>query len=62
MSETKRYILKNYEIFWDNGKWVAVRTGPDGVRRNIAPYNCRSKKEAVGAAREDRDWLNKNQN
>jgi len=48
----------DYSIFWDNGKYVAVRTGPDGVRRNIAPYNCQTKKEALAAAREDRDELN----
>ena len=50
--------LADYDIFWDNGKYVAVRTGPDGVRRNIAPYNCQSKKDAVEAARQDRDMIN----
>ena len=54
-----RYTLAHdYEVLWDNGKWVAVRTGRDGVRRNIAPYNCQTRREAVAAAREDRDWLN----
>ncbi len=55
-----KYTLKDYEIFWDNGKYVAVRTGPDGVRRNIAPYNCQLKKDALEAIREDRDYLNEN--
>lgn len=52
------YTMKDYGFFWDNGKYVAVRTGPDGVRRNIAPHNCQSKRDAVRAAREDRDSLN----
>jgi len=47
----------DYDIFWDNGKYVAVRTGPDGVRRNIAPYNCQTKRDAVEAAREDMEYL-----
>lgn len=54
----KRYTLKHYEIFWDNGKYVAVRTDPDGSRRNIAPTNCRTKMAALQAAREDRDYMN----
>ena len=53
-----RYTLRDYDIFLDNGKYVAVRTGPDGVRRNIAPDSCRTKKDAIQEAREDRDWLN----
>jgi len=51
-------LAHDYEIFWDNGAYVAVRTGPDGVRRNMAPQNCATRHEAVEAAREDRDWLN----
>jgi len=50
--------LKDYEIFWDNGQYVAVRTAPNGSRMNVAPYNCQTKKEALAAAREDRDELN----
>lgn len=46
---------KDYEVFWDNGKWVAIRNGT--IRRNIAPYNCQTKTEAIQAAREDRDDL-----
>ena len=53
-----RYTMRDYDVFWDNGKYVAVREGPDGVRRNIAPYNCQTKRAAIEAAREDRDWLN----
>jgi hypothetical protein len=50
--------LSDYQVFWDNGKYVAIRTGHDGVRRNIAPYNCQSKKAAIEAARDDRNFLN----
>ncbi len=53
-----RYTTKDYDIFFDNGKWVAVRTGPDGVRRNVARYNCQTKREALQDARDDRDDLN----
>lgn len=49
--------LTDYDIFWDNGRYVAVRTGPDGVRRNIAPPNCSTKKAALEAAREDCEAL-----
>ena len=55
---SERYTLTDYDVYWDNGHYVAVRTGPDGVRRNIAPYKCRTKREAWAAAREDRDALN----
>lgn len=48
----KRYSMRDFLIFWDNGKFVAVATGPDGVRRNFAPYNCQTKTEATQAARE----------
>jgi hypothetical protein len=54
----KRYTMKNYEIFRDNGKWVAVRSGLDGVRRNIAMPNCQTKRDAIEDARRDRDFLN----
>jgi len=53
----KKMTMKDYDIFWDNGQWVAVRTGHDGVRRNIA-LNCQTKADALVAAREDRDFLN----
>ena len=53
-----RYTMKDYDIFYDNGKWVAVRAGFDGVRRNVAPYNCQTKQKATRAARRDRDDLN----
>ena len=53
--------LSDYDIFWDNGQYVALRTGPDGDQRNIAPTNCRTKREALQAAREDRDDLNANE-
>ena len=50
--------MSDYDIFWDNGQYVAVRTGPDGVRRNIAPFNCQLKRDAILAAREDRNEVN----
>lgn len=55
-----RYTMNDYDVFWETsgGYWVAVRTGPDDVRRNIAPPSCATKREAVAAAREDRDDLN----
>lgn len=54
-----RMTLRAYSIFREcDGYWRAVRT-VYGVRRNIAPPNCRTKLEAVRAAREDRDQLNK---
>jgi hypothetical protein len=56
--EKMKYTLKDYNIFWDNGHYVAVRTGLDGVRRNIAPIGCKTKREAIDAAKEDRDDLN----
>jgi hypothetical protein len=55
----KKYTMRDYDIFWDNGKYVAVRTEPNGTRRNIADYNCQRKADAVQAAREDRDYLNR---
>ena len=53
----KKYTMKDYDIFWDNGKYVAVRTGPDGVRRNIAVCG-ETKCDATIEARRDRDFLN----
>ena len=57
-NEMERMKLSDYDMFWDNGCYVAVRTGPDGVRRNIAPYNCQMRRDLLVAAREDRDALN----
>jgi hypothetical protein len=54
----KRYTLADYSIYRDNGSWVAVRTGPDSVRRNVAWPGCTTKRSAVQDAREDRDYLN----
>ena len=54
----ERMKLADYDMFWDNGKYVALRTGPDGVRRNIAPHNCQMRRDLLVAAREDRDALN----
>jgi hypothetical protein len=56
--EMKRLTLKDYDIYRDNGGWVAVRTGTDGVRRNIARNGCATKRLALQDARENRDWLN----
>jgi hypothetical protein len=39
------------DIFWDNGKYVAVAKDKYGVRRNYAPYNCQSKIAAEIALR-----------
>ena len=47
--------IAGYEIFWDNGQWVAIRDGE--TRRNIAPHNCQTRREAELAARWDRDGL-----
>ena len=53
------YTLSDYDIFKESdGYWKAVRTDADGARRNIAPYNCATKREATRAVVEDRDWLN----
>lgn len=42
--------LRGTEIFWDNGKFVAVIT--DGSNRtNVARYNCRTKIDAEIDAR-----------
>jgi len=46
---------KHYDVFWDNGRWVAIRNGR--VRRNIAGCNCQTKRDAILAARADRDDL-----
>ena len=54
----KRVTLRQYDIFWDNGKYVAVREIEGDCRRNIAPENCRTKRQALEAARADRDMLN----
>uniref|UniRef100_A0A6M3LIB3 Uncharacterized protein n=1 Tax=viral metagenome TaxID=1070528 RepID=A0A6M3LIB3_9ZZZZ len=56
--KTKRFTMKDYAIYWDNGRYVAVRTGRDGVRRNCALPNCQTKREAIEAAREDRNDQN----
>ena len=55
----KIITLRDFEIFWDNGKYVAVTSGPDGVRRNFAPENCKTKKQAIAAAQlEICEWNN----
>ena len=46
-----KFTMRDFEIFWDNGQWAAVATGPDGVRRNHAPYNCKTKTAARAATR-----------
>ena len=48
--ETKH--LKDAEIFWDNGKYVAIITDHRGTRRNVAPYSCLTKAQAKNAVRE----------
>ena len=50
------YVPRGYDVYWDNGKWVAIREA-DGNRRNIARPNCQTKQEAVEDARDDRDIL-----
>ncbi len=54
MTGTQTKYIKDAEIFWDNGKFVAVVTDVAGTRRNIAPYNCQTKQDARQAVRE---WL-----
>ena len=52
---------KHYDIFWDNGSWVVIRDAdldPHGVRRNIAPYECQTRRDAEQIAREDREFIN----
>jgi hypothetical protein len=46
-----KYTLRDFSIFRDNGKCVAVATGPDGVRRNFAQENCKTKTAAITCAR-----------
>ena len=51
---------KNYNIFREcDGYWRAVRQSPTGYGygHNVAPYNCRTRKEAEEAARDDRREL-----
>ena len=55
----KHYTMKDYEIFKEvDGMWKVVRTGPDGVRRNIATQSIITRREAEQVARDDRDALN----
>jgi len=43
---------KQTEVFWDNGKFVAIADDGTGTRRNYAPYNCKTKNEAEIALRQ----------
>ena len=45
--------LKDFEVFWDNGKWVAIAEDGTGTRRNYAPEGCKTSREAWEAAREE---------
>lgn len=40
------------EVFWDNGKYVAIVVDDRGVRRNVAPYNAQTKRDAILGARD----------
>ena len=50
----KRYPHKpaGIEVFWDNGKYVAIITGENGQRFNAADYNAQTKRDAINGARE----------
>ena len=40
------------EVFWDNGKYVAVIRDDLGTRRNVARYNAQTKRDAILDVRE----------
>lgn len=45
------YCPRTADVFWDNGKWVAIVTDDKGIRRNVATYNCNTKRQAILDAR-----------
>jgi len=52
MTEHYPYCPKCVDVFWDNGRYVAIVTDRHGTRRNVAGPYAHTKREAIFAARD----------
>jgi len=53
MAQKQTSCIKDADVFKEcDGYWRAVIVGGNGNAYNVAPHNCRTKKEAVQSVRE----------